>query len=63
MARFQYNGDAEMVFPSIGVTVKKGDQFDAPSDFVAVGVSPVSSQSKKAPEPTPSVASDTTAGA
>ena len=49
MARFQYNGEDERSFPSIGITVKKGDSFDAPDDFKAIGVSPASSSKKSAP--------------
>ena len=75
MARFQYNGEGVRVFPSIGVTVKKGEQFNAPDNFKAVGVSLVTSQSvpketkKSAPVKTvedtpiePSAPTDTTAG-
>ena len=64
MARFQYDGEAEMVFPTISVTVKKGEQFDAPDDFKAVGVSPASStkQEIKKAVSQPSAPSDTTAG-
>lgn len=61
MAQFQYNGEEEMVFPTISVTVKKGDKFDAPDDFSAVGVSPVSSVSSKKSES--SAKTDTSAGA
>jgi hypothetical protein len=38
MATFTYRGEGERVFPSIGVTVKSGDSFDAPSDFDAPDV-------------------------
>ena len=33
MASFTYNGEEELVFPTLGVTVKKGDTIDAPADF------------------------------
>ena len=33
MAQFTYNGEQELVFPTLGVTVKKGDTIDAPADF------------------------------
>jgi len=33
MAKFQYDGDSELVFPTLGVTVKKGDVVDAPEGF------------------------------
>ena len=38
MATFTYKGEGERVFPSIGVTVKSGDSFEAPSDFDAPDV-------------------------
>ena len=33
MAQFTYNGEQELVFPTLGVTVKKGDTIEAPADF------------------------------
>lgn len=48
MAKYQYNGDAERSFPTLGVTVKKGDTFEGPEGLVAPGVSLVSS-AKSAP--------------
>ena len=39
MATFTYTGEGERVFPSIAVTVKKGDTFEAPDDFSAPNVS------------------------
>jgi hypothetical protein len=33
VASFTYNGEEELVFPTLGVTVKKGDTIDAPADF------------------------------
>jgi hypothetical protein len=38
MMKYKYNGTDERVFPSIGVTVKPGDEFDAPEGFVAANV-------------------------
>ena len=38
MATFTYKGEGERVFPSIGITVKSGDSFEAPSDFDAPDV-------------------------
>jgi hypothetical protein len=38
MVTFVYKGEGERVFPSIGVTVKPGDNFEAPSDFTAPDV-------------------------
>lgn len=31
--KLKYNGTDERVFPAIGVTVKPGDEFDAPEGF------------------------------
>ena len=36
--KYKYNGTDERVFPSIGKTVKPGDEFDAPEGFVAADV-------------------------
>jgi hypothetical protein len=33
MMKYKYNGTDERVFPSIGKTVKPGDEFDAPEGF------------------------------
>jgi len=38
MATFTYKGEGERVFPSIGITVKSGDSFEAPIDFDAPDV-------------------------
>lgn len=38
MATFTYKGEGERVFPTIGVTVKSGDTFEAPADFDAPDV-------------------------
>jgi hypothetical protein len=48
MATFTYNGTHEVVFPSIAVTVKPGDIFEAPDDFHAHNVTPAK-KSKPAP--------------
>jgi hypothetical protein len=39
MTKFTYTGTDEREFPSIAVTVKPGDTFDAPADFSANNVS------------------------
>ena len=31
--KLKYNGTDERVFPSLGITVKPGDEFDAPEGF------------------------------
>jgi hypothetical protein len=33
VASFTYNGDEELVFPTLGVTVNKGDNIELPNDF------------------------------
>jgi hypothetical protein len=66
MATFTYNGPDERVFPTISVTVKPGDSFEAPDDFSVADVSTGSAFKKAAPAPTPtppSAPSDTTQGA
>ena len=47
MAKFVYNGEVELTFPTLGLTVNKGDVFEAPAD-VANNVI-VLSTSKAAP--------------
>ena len=48
MAKYKYNGDQDLYFPSLGLTVKSGDVFDAPDDLSCYGVTPVTS-SKSTP--------------
>jgi hypothetical protein len=50
MMKYKYNGTDERVFPSIGITVKPGDEFDAPDGFVAIDVEPAGAHSS-APKP------------
>jgi hypothetical protein len=40
MPLFTYEGEQELVFPSLGVTVNYGDTFEAPEDFTAANVVP-----------------------
>ena len=49
MARYIYNGDEDRTFPSLGITVKKGDSFDGPEGLRARGLSLASSAPKTAP--------------
>lgn len=58
--KVKYTGEDERVFPTLGITVEPGQEFDAPSDFVAQGVVP---SGKATSTPTPSAATDTTQGA
>lgn len=74
--KYKYIGETEKVFPGIGVTVKPGDEFDAPAGFVAIGVEPVETKQHFSSKPKakqeevkkeeetidPSAASDTTLG-
>jgi hypothetical protein len=46
MAKFTYTGEDERTFPTLGITVTKGTEFDAPDDFVA-------SNTKKTTKATP----------
>jgi hypothetical protein len=47
------------VFPSLGVVVKPGEEFEAPEDFVAADVVPSTSLTTKIAKPTTtSVATD-----
>jgi len=36
--KYKYNGTDERVFPSLGVVVKPGEEFDAPDNFSAPNV-------------------------
>ena len=38
MATYIYMGEDVRTFPTLGITVAKGDEFDAPNDFVAHNV-------------------------
>jgi hypothetical protein len=60
MATFQYTGSSEREFPTLVLTVKPGDTFDAPADFVAADVTAASAKKLTTP---PSAPSDTTQGA
>jgi hypothetical protein len=48
MARYIYNGDEDRTFPSLGITVKKGESFDGPEGLRARGLS-LDSNAKSAP--------------
>jgi hypothetical protein len=59
MMKLTYNGTDERVFPTLGITVKPGDEFDAPEGFshpdcTTGGAKPIN----KIATPTPSDASD-----
>lgn len=64
MMRYTYNGSDERVFPTLGITVKKGEQFDAPEGFSHPDCSSGDARpfTKLSSTPTPSAASDKTLG-
>lgn len=49
MARYTYNGEGSRTFPTLGITVKKGESFDGPEGLRARGLSLASSAPKTAP--------------
>jgi hypothetical protein len=51
MAKFTYIGEDIRTFPTLSITVTKGDEFDAPDDFVAHNVS-AQKTTKATPAPT-----------
>ena len=51
MATFKYNGEDERVFPTLAITVKAGDTFDAPADFVSANVTSVGKTTLTTPPP------------
>lgn len=62
--KFHYNGSDERVLPTLGLIVQPNTEFDAPEGFTAPDVTNASGKAatKKASEPTPSAAPDTTEG-
>lgn len=47
MAKFTYTGDGEIVIPSLGLTLTKGDQFEGPDDLInLLYIEPASKASK-----------------
>ena len=47
MAQFTYEGEQELVLPTLSLVVNKGDSFEAPDDFSVAGV--VASNGSKKP--------------
>ena len=63
MMKYTYNGTEERVFPTLGITVKPGQEFDAPENFRAADVTPAGAKVAPKPQaPTQSAASDLKAG-
>lgn len=64
--KLRYNGTDERVFPALGITVKPGDDFDAPEGFSHPDCAPAGSTPKPhaVPQATikPSVPTDQKAG-
>ena len=59
MAKFRYTGTDERVFPTLGIVVKAGEEFDAPENFKAADVVPTDAKVAPKIAPThPSVTSD-----
>lgn len=56
--KLTYNGTDERVFPTLGITVKPGDEFDAPEGFSHPDCTAAKTFNKVA-TPTQSAASDT----
>ena len=58
--KLKYNGTDERVFPSLGITVKPGDEFDAPEGFTHPDCTAPGSAKPAVPTPAPttSAASD-----
>lgn len=60
--KVKYTGTDERVFPTLGITAKPGDEFDAPEDFVAPNVEAAKGSVAPKVTVTPSAASDTKVG-
>jgi hypothetical protein len=60
MATYQYNGDQEVEFPTLGLVVKPGDTFESKDEINSADVT-LASASKKS-TPASSAVTDTTLG-
>lgn len=60
MATYTYNGEHEIVLPTLGLTLNKGDQFDGPDGLVIAGVSIATGKKSKAVIDEPVVADEPT---
>lgn len=61
MVKYRYIGDSERVFPSVPITVNKGDEFEAEAGLTAPGLEVVHHHEKKK-ESKPSASSDLKVG-
>ena len=59
--KYKYTGTDERVFPTLGITVKPGDEFDAPANFSALDVTS-GAPTKPVETPKPSAPSDLKVG-
>jgi hypothetical protein len=64
MARYKYTGTDERVFPTLGLTLKQDDEFDAPDNFNVYQCDSVGAKISTKPTTviTPSATPDTTQG-
>ena len=60
--KYTYIGTEERVFPTLGITVKPGQEFEAPDNFSAADVTPAGAKVAPKATPIPSAASDSKAG-
>jgi len=44
MASYTYEGEQELVFPTLGLTVKTGDTFEGPEGLTIAGVVPAAAK-------------------
>jgi len=56
VAKFVYNGEQELVLPTLGLTVAPGDVIEAPTDFVVDGFAPSKDKVTKVSDADPIVA-------
>lgn len=57
--KYKYNGTDERVFPGVKITVKPGDEFDAPENFKAANVVPVAEKTFTAKPAEPKATKET----
>lgn len=50
MAKYLYDGEEELVFPTIGKVVRKGDEFEGPEGLQYEGLSVVDTKKAKTTE-------------
>ena len=60
--KYKYNGTDERVFPTLGIIVKPGDEFDAPDNLDVPNVVPAGAHKATPVPPATSAASDSTLG-